>query len=203
MADRFRTFATTIYPESAPENFREIIEDLHIVGFLSPLHDSDRKKDGTYKKEHYHFITWFDGVQNVETVREMFKSFGGVGVEVVKHKKAYIRYLCHLDNHDKVEYNEEEVESFGPCNYKLESGGVKEFDKYEILDQIFEFIEEKDLFSFCKLLTYARKNNRQWFQVIVENYSHVIIEYQKSLEWTRKKEKNFEEICASLENDKL
>lgn len=47
--ERNRIFATVIYPESAPENFKDIISDWHIEAFLSPLHDKDINATGEAK----------------------------------------------------------------------------------------------------------------------------------------------------------
>ena len=43
---RFRNYATVVYPESAPENWQEILSDQIIPAFISPLHDSDVNPDG-------------------------------------------------------------------------------------------------------------------------------------------------------------
>lgn len=36
-----RDWAFIVYPESAPENWREILDDTHIRWIESPLHDKD------------------------------------------------------------------------------------------------------------------------------------------------------------------
>ena len=51
-----------MYPESAPENWREILADLHIPVLISPLHDKDVTPDGEIKKAHYHVIIMYGGV---------------------------------------------------------------------------------------------------------------------------------------------
>lgn len=54
-AGRSRTWAALVYPESAAEGWRETLEELHITGFISPLHDKDVNPDGTPKR---HIITF-------------------------------------------------------------------------------------------------------------------------------------------------
>ena len=70
---RKRNFVTIIYPESAPENFKEIIGDWHIPAFLSPLHDKDVNPDGEKKKPHYHLMLMFRGKKSLDQVKEIIK----------------------------------------------------------------------------------------------------------------------------------
>lgn len=53
---RTRNFATVVYPESAPADWLDIINDLHIPCFVSPLHDQDLDAKGKPKKPHYHVV---------------------------------------------------------------------------------------------------------------------------------------------------
>lgn len=55
-ATRTRNFATIVYPESANPGWKEILRDLHIPAFISPLHDMDCNPDGELKKPHHHVI---------------------------------------------------------------------------------------------------------------------------------------------------
>ena len=52
-----------------------------VQAFVSPLHDSDKKDDGSLKKSHFHVLMMYDGVKTPEQAREIFESFGGVGCE--------------------------------------------------------------------------------------------------------------------------
>ncbi|MDU2191324.1 MAG: Rep family protein, partial [Klebsiella pneumoniae] len=40
-AGRTRNFTTIVYPESAPENWLEILQQLFVPALVSPLHDKD------------------------------------------------------------------------------------------------------------------------------------------------------------------
>ena len=52
---RSNKWAFLFYRESAPENYLEILEDLHIPFVLSPWHDKDiNRKTGELKKAHKH-----------------------------------------------------------------------------------------------------------------------------------------------------
>ena len=93
---RARLFATIVYPESAPTDWREKLSALHIPALVSPLHDKDTEEEsGKLKKEHYHVMVYFAGKKSVDSVMKIFDSFGGVGCIVLQSKGGYARYLCH------------------------------------------------------------------------------------------------------------
>lgn len=74
---RTRAWATIVYEESAPENWREKLQGYMVQTFVSPLHDADLKEDGSLKKPHWHVLMMYDGVKTPEQAREVFESFGG------------------------------------------------------------------------------------------------------------------------------
>ena len=96
--NRKRNFATVVYPESAPENWQEILAGMFVPAFISPLHDKDINPTGEPKKPHYHVVVMNDGKKSIEQAQELFAAIGGVGCEVVQSIRGYARYLCHLDN---------------------------------------------------------------------------------------------------------
>ena len=53
---RSRGWACIVYPESAPENWTETLNEAHIETLISPLHDKDVTAEGSPKKPHYHVL---------------------------------------------------------------------------------------------------------------------------------------------------
>ncbi len=47
---RKRNWVFVVYPDSAPENWREMLRDIHVPGYVSPLHEDDYNADGEKKK---------------------------------------------------------------------------------------------------------------------------------------------------------
>lgn len=125
--DQARNFACELYPESMPDNVWELIENLHIPIAVSPVHDRDCTEDGELKKPHYHVMCCLDGKKSVSTIRKIFKSFGGVGCEVIVSKKSYGRYLCHLDedHNKKALYDVNGIKYFGGIELDLTANGSK------------------------------------------------------------------------------
>ena len=58
------------------------------------------------------------GRKNFETqVKPIFDDIGGVGREMVNSARGYARYLCHLDNPEKAQYDPAEVRCMGGADY--------------------------------------------------------------------------------------
>lgn len=188
---RTRNFATVIYPDSAPGNWQEVLADLLIPCFLSPLHDLDLNPGGERKKPHYHLMIMFDGVKTRDQAQDIFDKVGGVGCEIVNSPRGYARYLCHLDNPEKHLYNPEEVRSFGGADYI----GVISLasDKYAALSEMTDFIRQEHISSYADMFDYCKIHKYDWFRVLCDNGSYVIKEYIKSCYWIDKNEENEEE----------
>ena len=110
-SQRFRNFACTVYPDSAPDNWVDILADTHVPAFISPLHAFDVNPDGQLKKSHWHVLVMFEGVKSKDQWLEFRASFSGVGCEIVQSVRGYARYLCHMDNPEKYQYNPVEVQA--------------------------------------------------------------------------------------------
>lgn len=178
---RTRNWGTIVYTESAPENWKTILEEQHVPALVSPLHDMDIDANGEIKKEHYHVMLMFNGVKTAEQAHDIFTLIGGVGTEEIKSVKAYARYLCHLDNPDKAQYNTEDVLYFSGADY----GNIIHLstDKYSAIGEMIEFCIENDIVSYAELLLFAKNNRNDWFRVLCDNGTITIVQFLKSRYW--------------------
>lgn len=183
---RTRNFATIIYPDSSPDNWQELLSDMFIPAFISPLHDRDINPTGEPKKPHYHVIIMFDSVKTIEQAREVFELIGGVGCEKVNSIRGYSRYLCHLDNPDKVQYNQSDVRSLCGADYSATIGLVT--DKYKAIGEMIDYCSENNVTSYSRLLEYSRVERFDWFRILCDSGTLVMREYLKSREWTIRSE---------------
>lgn len=182
-AGRTRNFATVVYPESAPSNWQDILVEHLVPAFISPLHDSDINPTGEAKKPHYHVIIMFDGVKTKDQAKEIFDTIGGVGCEVVKSIRGYARYLCHLDNPEKHQYNTEDVRAL--CGADYFSTISLAIDKFVAISEMEEFCEEYDVLSFYLLSRYATKFRPDWARVLKESSTVYMKEYLQSRRWSK------------------
>lgn len=193
---RTRNFATAVYPESAPQDWQVILAEQCVPAFISPLHDKDVNPTGEPKKPHYHVMIMFDGVKTSEQAREVFDLIGGVGTEVVKSLRGYARYLCHLDNPEKHQYNVDDVVSLAGAEYRSIIGLAT--DKYVAIGEMMDFCILNQIMSYAQLLVYARHNREDWFRVLVDSSTMVMKEFLKSYAWSNKENVSIEEITGEV-----
>lgn len=181
--NRRRNWTFLVYPEeSAVENWREILEDTHVQWTESPIHDKDLKEDGTPKKAHIHVVMAFKDKKSYEQVLEFTESIGATRPEYVKDMRQMIRYLAHLDNKNKAQYEKEsiiphngmEIEKF------LQASGK---GRREIIHEITEFVRENHVQSFADLADYAYEHGDDWYEVITDRNTLFLKEYIKSYTW--------------------
>lgn len=178
---RYRNFATVVYPESAPEDWLIRLGNFLIPAFVSPLHDLDINPYGEPKKPHYHVIIMYDGVKTLEQAKAVFDEIGGVGLEIVNSLRGYARYLCHLDNPEKIQYDKGFVQSFCGADYETEIGLA--LDRYIAIREMIQFCREKGIVSYSELFDYAMDTNPAWFRVLCDNGTVVVKEYLKAHTW--------------------
>lgn len=182
---RTRNFATIVYTESAPADWVSLLDNTRIPALISPLHDKDinQSADKTPKKPHYHVILMFSSVKTKAQAKAVFDKIGGVGCEAVQSIRGYARYLCHLDNADKVKYNQADVVTLNGADYF----GCIELatDKYKAVKEIMIFCKDNGIVSFSDVLEYAMEERMDWFRVLCDSSAMIVKEYLVSLRWTR------------------
>lgn len=175
---RLRDYATIVYPDSdnTPDNWIQILKDLHIPCFISPIHDKDviegGDEKGTPKKPHYHVMLVFESLKTPQQAMEIFDQIGGVGLEYVKTRRGMARYLCHLDNPEKAQYSKDDVICIGGVDY-LETISIVA-DKYAVLDSVVCFIKDHQIENILDLYQYAKDNNMMDWVRIVHDKAWVI-----------------------------
>lgn len=173
-------YATLVYPmESAPPDWIEKLEEQHIQALISPLHDKDIDKEGNPKKPHHHIILIFESLKSPNQVKEIIENFGGVGVIPLHSLGAYSRYLCHLDNSEKAQYNKEDVKEIGGANYNeccRQNEGKEKEDEADLIE-LTQIILDKKILYFHEAANIIIKEHEKLFGVLKRNsyYIHSIV----------------------------
>ena len=68
-----RNWAMVLYPESAPEDWRDQLRKTGLQCAVSPLHDKDTNADGEPKKPHYHVILVYGSPTTYRNVEGLTK----------------------------------------------------------------------------------------------------------------------------------
>jgi hypothetical protein len=162
-----RNWAFVIYPESAPNDWMDILINTHIPILVSPLHDRDEAEDGLPKKPHYHVVIMMDGPITKKRADEIIEPFCGTkSAEYIKSLRGYVRYLAHLDDPDKAQYDPSDIIALSGADLGklLELGRPTDS---ELLSEIIVFCKQQGIREFADLTIYAQENrSKDWLEVI-------------------------------------
>lgn len=184
-------YATIVYPESAPNDWIEKLQELHIQALVSPLHNKDIDKEGKIKKPHYHVILLFESLKSEKQIQEIADKFGGVKVIPLHSLGAYSRYLCHLDDADKAQYKTEDVVEIGGADYK-ECCRINDSGKQEkYLMDLTQMILDNNITYFHHAVEKVIEEHDEWFHTLTTNAYYLKAVVMSLATEKEKKEKVF------------
>ena len=183
---RSNKWAFLIYQESAPDNYLDVLEEMHIPFVLSPWHDRDvNKETGEFKKAHKHGVLFFESLKSYTQVSELLteKLNTPSHVEVVMSPKGMYDYFIHAENPDKTLYSIDEIES--GCGFELEQFLITNNNE-EYLSTVIDIIEEHNFTEFNNLVRYARVENPSLLNLII-NKTYFFAKYLDSRRYSDKR----------------
>lgn len=141
---KFWTFVLYVEAyETGDLEFRKYVarklSDFPLPSLVSPIHDRDVKDDGSLVKAHVHVIVMFEQPQRYNTAIAIVHD--GCDFHTVKYLqpvanlRALERYLCHLDNPDKVLYSVHDVIECAGAEYTIEKETASEICTNVIIDE--------------------------------------------------------------------
>lgn len=190
---RHRGWLWVHYPESVDADWRDKLTNEGVPMFVSPLHDRDVNADGTKKKPHHHTVALWDSPTSYEVARPIADAIGavmppknpkpGAPKPYAANVRSALRYLCHLDNPEKAQYDPEDVTCIN-CTladyYELISSAG---DDDLIIDAITDYIDEHNVTSFASFVRYCKQERPDWKRLAYHKYAAFITRYIKSVEW--------------------
>lgn len=184
--ERTRNWTFIVYPESAPENWRELIDGMHVPWIESPLHDKDVNPDGEIKKAHWHVLIFFDGKKSFNQVKKITDNINSPIPEPCVNSKGMVRYFAHLDNPEKFQYSKNDILSHCGADvtkFLTSSGG----DKLKLLAEMQDWIDENDCMEFSDLARYAKSERfDDWYEIIATQSTIFLNTYIRSNRHSRK-----------------
>lgn len=177
---RTRNWTCVVYPESAPSNWRDIIDDLHLEWVESPLHDKDIDADGKSKKPHWHIILLYDSVKTFEQVKDLTDKLSAPVPQKCGGVKGLVRYMAHLDNPEKAQYSVGDIVAHGGVDIaSLLKPSSSE--RYSLIAEMMDFVQEQNILEMEDLLVYARHNRfDDWFPLLCDNSAYIMGAFLKS-----------------------
>lgn len=186
--DRVKNWTVIVYPESAPENWREILDSLHMEWVESPLHEFDLDENGALKKPHYHLLLSFDTARTKDKVMEIIKPLNCPIPMKVMSARALVRYMAHLDNPEKHQYPVSKIKAHGGIDLE-ELLRKTASERYQLISDMLQFIKDNEITEFQDLMDVARTEFFDtWFPLLCDNSAYVIGQYIKSVRHRKERE---------------
>ena len=155
-----RIWAFVLYPESAPQDWREQLKLSGLMSAISPLHDKDLNPTGEAKKAHYHVILVYSGPTTYNAVAKFTASLNSTIPQALESVRGMYRYFSHKDNPEKYQYDESEIVQVNGFNIadmvELTRSEVNEFKS-----QILRLIREIDIIEYADLVDFL-VDNEMW-----------------------------------------
>lgn len=152
-----RTWAFVLYPESAPQDWREQLKLSGLMAAISPLHDKDTNPTGEPKKAHYHIMLVYSGPTTYNAVSKFTASLNATIPQALESARGMYRYFSHKDNPEKYQYSESDILTLNGFNIAdLVELTKSEVD--EIKTNILHFIRNADLIEYADLIDFLTDN---------------------------------------------
>lgn len=190
---RYWTFI--VYPESAPERWKEVLKSTDVPCAISPLHGGDEE----HSKEHYHVLLGFKRGVGISTARDVCNLCGGANglvLEVLAPLGAY-EYLTHKNSPDK--------QQFGDAEPELLNGFKRpriELSNDDMMDECLDLIFDDNILEFSGLVKHFRDAGEREKANWVVNHSYGLKLTIDSLRYSlmkRKADGELEELRKRLE----
>lgn len=176
---RTRVWTFILYPESAPDNWVDLLEDYHIQWAHSPLHDKDLNATGEPKKPHYHVVLAFPQVKSYEQVKAITDALKAPIPKRCHDLHGLVRYFAHLDNPEKAQYKTEDIKGYGGIDIE-ECLRPSCSARYSLIGDMIKYIKDNKITEYQDLMDYALENEREWFKLLCDSASYVVDRYIKS-----------------------
>ncbi len=155
-----RNWAFVLYPESAPENWKEQLQLTGLPCVISPIHDKDVNPDGTPKKAHHHIILVYGSPTTYNNVKTLTDRLNQPIPQPLDQIRGYYRYLTHKDNPEKYQYDEKDIVSING----FDISDFVEISKSEVLEiksKLQSLIRELNIIEYADLLDYIQDNGEK------------------------------------------
>ena len=146
---RYWTFV--LYPESAPENWQDILQKTGLEIAISPLHDKDKNPTGEIKKPHYHLILCYEGPTTGGAVKRLIDDLNQPIPLPIDSVRGLYRYFTHKDNPEKYQYSEKDITTLNGFNIANYSD-LSSSDITNIKLELTKYIKELELVEYSDFI---------------------------------------------------
>lgn len=202
---RSQYWAFIVYPESAPAEWIQILESRHIAMAISPLHHPGKsdptpeEPEGIERKEHHHVMMFFGSLKSAGQAEEIAKSVNGTIPFRIESREGYARYLCHLDNPEKEQFDLDQVIELSGLVYRDNIGAP--YNRTTVLREILDHVRTGGLFSFSDFVFWCADNNDTWFRALTSDCAYIVKEVMQSAYWTMKNRIELQQMTGAAKEE--
>ncbi len=156
--EKKRYWMCIVYPDSAPENWREILGNTGLPCAISPLHDKDTVEDGsgTLKKAHWHIILAYAGPTTYNAVKLITERLNAPIPQPIESVPGSYDYLTHRNYPDKAQYSPLEIKTLNGFNI-LNYRDIHRGEELEIKKRLVQLIEDNNIIEYWEFINYVLK----------------------------------------------
>lgn len=172
--ERTRNWTFVVYPDSAPQNWREIIDEDHIQWIESPLHDQDKDANDEMKKAHWHVLLMYGGLKSYKQIEELTQRINATIPQKCASTKGLVRYMVHMDNPEKFQYSRSEIIGHGGADVAeyLKATGAS---RYLLIREMMDYVKENHVTEMNELIYYAMAERfDDWFPLLCDNSAYIM-----------------------------
>lgn len=174
-----RNWAFVLYPESAPENWRELLQLSGLQCAVSPLHDKDIDPNGEPKKPHWHVILIYSGPTSYNVVNALCGSLNAPHPQALEQVRGYYRYLTHKDNPEKAQYDESDITTINGFNIS-DFSELTRSEVNAIKFRLQQLIRSQEIYEYSDFMDYLQDNSMMSEYEIASNNTLFFDRYIRS-----------------------
>lgn len=187
--EKGRDWTFIVYPESAPKNWRSILDETHLRWVESPLHDKDvNPDDGEIKKAHWHILLSFDGPTTETAVLKVTEELKSPKPRKVGSAKGLVRYMAHLDNPEKYQYPIDEIVGHNGVDV-ADYFVLTATNKLSLMKEMITFIYDNEIDNYADFLMICIEKSDDWFDIAV-NSNTLALNKMLDAVWQKKQVSN-------------
>ena len=152
-----RNWTFVLYPDSAPQDWREQIKISGLMSAVSPLHDKDINPTGEPKKPHYHIILVYSGPTTYNAVAKFTAKLNATIPQDLESVRGMYRYFTHKDNPEKYQYDDKEITTLNGFNI----ADLIELTKSEVNElkaKILKLVRDVGIVEYASLIDFLIDN---------------------------------------------
>lgn len=150
-----RHWAFFVWVDSAPVDWIEQLQKTGLPCAISPLHEKDLKEDnsGELKKPHWHVIVSYSGPTTYNVVKTLTENLNTTIPQPLESVRGYYRYFTHMDNPDKHQYDEKDIQTINGFNI-ADFVDLTKSEVNQIKKRLQILIRDKEIIEYSSFMDY-------------------------------------------------